>query len=91
MCVCGPVFARVPTTVFVYNVGVHLSVKCVIGSWFNFHEKIMAECNQMVCAFVCSSCDEGRECLLVGLCGQTCVCAFVSVRLFQIRVPLYKV
>lgn len=25
----------------------HLSVKCAIGSWFNLHEKIMGECNQM--------------------------------------------
>lgn len=52
MCVHEPVFLCVPKTVFVCNVGAHLSVKCVIGSWFNLHEKIIAECNQMRCVFV---------------------------------------
>lgn len=37
---------------FLRNVCVHLSVKCAIGSWFNLHEKIMGECNQMGCVFV---------------------------------------
>ena len=36
---------------FLCNVGVHLSVKCAIGSQFNLHEKIMGECNQIGCVF----------------------------------------
>lgn len=38
-------------TCFLCNVCVHLCVKCAIGSWFNLHEKIMGECNQMGCVF----------------------------------------
>ena len=40
---------------FLCNVGVHLSVKCAIGSQFNLHEKIMGECNQIgrVFALLC--------------------------------------
>ena len=72
------------------NVSVHLSVKCAIGSWFNLHEKIMGECNQMGCVFVllCAPQSGGPECLLVSQGEQSydCVCAracvVVSVCLF---------
>lgn len=87
MC-CAPVCACVPMSVscaFVCNVGVHLSVKCVIGSWFNLHEKIMGECNQMGCVFLllCVPHMVEGEYLLVGQGEQNydcvCVCACLPV------------
>lgn len=94
VCVCAFVF------VSVCDVYVHLSVKVTIGSGFNLHEKIMSECNQMGCVFAhCRVLHMVKDdrCLLVGQ-GEpnsvrVCVraCAFVSLCLLQIRVPLYKV
>lgn len=69
------------------DVCVHLSVKYVIGSWFNLREKVPGECNQVDCAFVLLCVSHRAEGASVYLKIKLCV----SVCLFQIKVTLYKV